>query len=753
MFTKKDILKLAQKVYTEAGGKECILQRIRNYKTVSKPENSVNNYYYLYRDVYEYSDLDATLGQAALFLGMEGEEALISGCNYIEILTTLAENEFLTEYSLCDPSFDGYTMAMYIHSWLQVKDHKYFAKICTKNQREIIENWFYIRGKNMWRDRDKKLWVSFRPYCNQEIGVGIDVLTSEVIRDRDPELADRLLLLADERLMGWEEKKGNPDDTLYYNPVFVMSLYFYSVYRKRLDLLKHPNCKATFESVYQQQPANGMTTNYNWTQCSSQPMMMAMGAYLFRDGRYKWLASRMIEERISMRNVRQRYAMHDVSEEDIRRLEDEADQGDLAGLVKEEISRTKQNCYDHVWEGLTDTVFHLWYFWDDSLQEKEPEGKSCLLKKTAGNGRWSYDAEPILPEKIVFRDGWKDDDLFVLINLWGERNSPQSPITAHRYPASNEITSLVFGEPFVVQDNNQTQRDRSISRSQTNGFNVYRNKRWLNPLHDSIGTENVFPETRWMTNAQLQFFHTFDLVDGAKSTLFQYYGWISERTTLLCKEKYFVVFDQAVGAVCDTAGVRWHLQGKEIIASDYSLVLKLLDRKMNVLFPHEDGWYCMEKKKNTNIIPVYQHHADIDLDFIGRGDRLGFVTVFAPEKAGRDYSATVLRVSSYGSKAYPEAMGIAIDNDIIGTRLSIFRADYDYGKIRTDAQAFLMRQEAEGISLTIFRGSLVRLPGIYGTDVKMAEELNSHTEEVIWYKEMLYIRFDSEVSGSIKIIY
>lgn len=753
MYTKSDILEIAGRIYEEAGKKERMIERIQNYKLVPKPVEDVNNYYYLDKDVYEYNDLNATLGQAAIFLGSDGESAIEAGKNYVEIVHELADIGFLIEYVLCDFSFDAYLMSLYIHSWLLMKENKDFSKICTDKQLETIENWFYDRGKRMWEDRDKNLWVSFRPYDNQDIGVGICALTAAVVKEKDPVLAKNLEDLSDKRVMGWAEKNGNPDDTLFYNPAYVLSLYFYSVYRQKEDLFKLDNCRTTFETMLQLQSGTGMTTNYNWTQYASAPMMMTLGAYLLKDSRYKWMAEKMLQERLEKRLDRQRYAIRNITDETLENEFPKPGNDLIRGLVKTEIEMTKQNRYDHIWEGLMDTVFHLWLFWDDELEATEPTEGSLLLKKTAGNGRWGYEPEPILPEKAVLRDGWGDDNFFVLMNLWGQRNSPNSPVTAHRYPGANELTSLIFGEPFVVPNNNQTTRDVGLRRQHINAFNILRNEQWVNPIFQQRLTDNDLPQTRFMANSKLQFFKEGSLADGVKSTLFNYFGWTNERTVLLCKDRYVVVFDHAEGAISETVGVCWHLQGEMTISSPSvynSMRLRLMDKVMNVFFPHREDWYSVELKRNTHNVPIYQHHAEWELNLIGTGNRMGFITVFDPEKNGNQQLATLVTVKAYGNEAHPEGLGVRIGNDLIGSRMSLYQAEYDYEDIKTDAEAFLLRKEENKLEVEIFNGCLVRLPLSAYTKVEMNEKLEAKAK-VYLHEDVLYIRFDDLSSGNITI--
>lgn len=53
-----------------------------------------------------------------------------------------------------------------------------------------------------------------------------------------------------------------PIDTLSYTPVWARAIYLYAIHRGRPDWLANPNCRATFESFLQQQPASGPATLY-----------------------------------------------------------------------------------------------------------------------------------------------------------------------------------------------------------------------------------------------------------------------------------------------------------------------------------------------------------------------------------------------------------------------------------------------------------------------------------------------------------
>jgi hypothetical protein len=211
IYSRADIEALAERLYKEVGGKKRLLERIRNFRAVPESSGFIHNYYYVHKDVFDYADLDALLGQGALFLSGKKE----AGKDYVELLCCLADTGYLIDYCFCDRAFDGHVLALLAHSWILVKENPAFLSVCGGGEKEKIEDWFYARARLMWRDRDGPAWETYRPYDNQEIGIGVCTVLAELFKDRDPVLVENLHQLSDARLVGWEKKNGNPDDTLF----------------------------------------------------------------------------------------------------------------------------------------------------------------------------------------------------------------------------------------------------------------------------------------------------------------------------------------------------------------------------------------------------------------------------------------------------------------------------------------------------------------------------------------------------------
>jgi hypothetical protein len=736
-FKRDDIVKLAEDEYVKAGGKEAIIEKIERYKITPVIEDVIHNFYYVYQGVYDYGDLDITLSLAMLYMAYEGRDigkAIEYGCDYRDIMLKLAEIKYVIDYTFCDKAFDGYPFTLLVHAWLHVKKTPNFNKIIDEGQCEAIESWIYERAKLMYQDRDDKLWASFRPYDNQEIGIGACIVLSEFLREIDPELSGKFVEFCDSRIIGWTKKNGNPDDTLFYTPIWVKSMFFYSIYRPKPELLKSDNCKATFEGYLQQQPGNGLGTTYNWMYSYSYAEMMTLGAYLFKDGRYKWMANRLLAERLEERNQRCLHPISKITHEALSYLPEEE-----KGVVKTEMERIDR--YDHVWEGLADNLFHLWLYWNDSLEPVMPQEGSMLLEKSAGNGRWPHNPEPSLPDKIVFRQGWKDDDMFVLLNLWGGQNSPGDDTVSHRYPASNEIITLVYGEPFLVQNTDVVTRDSKILREELNAFNIKKDGKWANSLKETY-------------NSFIRSFKTLSLADTAKTVLPEYFGWTNERTCMMMKNRngYFVVFDYSGGPEAEEGGVRWHLQGRLLDSDKYSMKLRLRDKELLVSYPHNEEWYKAVIEPNHRPIPVYQHNADWDLDLLAHGQRMGFTTVFHP-LTGETPDIRCIDVTRHGKAVYPMALGVRIATgtvvDIIGTRSYLYRDEYTYDTIKTDAEVFIYRKENERGTLEFVNARLVAVKGVSSiARIKLSGSVIG-SSQCRFDKDFLTIRFEQPVTGSI----
>lgn len=697
-YGRKDIVNIAERVYSESGNKAGIIQSIKNYDIVPKPENIITNFYYISKNVFDYNHLNGFLSLAVMFLDAaeknNEEKVLRYGNDYKEIILQLAETNLLIDHHFCDKAFDGYKIALIAHSWLYVRESGYFATVFTATETKIVEDWIYKRAKLMYEHKDDGVYETFRPYDNQEIVIGVLSILARVLQEKDPELSKGFHEIIDQRLVGWDLKLENPDDTLFYTPILIANLYFYALYRPNPNMLGYENLKKTFESFLQKTAPDGQVPLYNWMFAHSYADVMALGAKLYNDGRFQWMANKILHERIESRPRRYEYSVSKVDENRLEAL-------DAAEKAVIETEIEKKDNYDHVWEGLASNLFHMWLFWDDNITPVQPTTGSVLLEKSAGDNSWPLESGPIIPEKIVFRDGWNDDDLQVILNLWGGQNHSISDKNYHRYPATNEILIMNYEEPFVVQATNIMSRDVNVKREELNAFNIKRNNEWINEHEKTY-------------NAQINFFETLDLADLSKTKLHEYFGWENERTCLLVKNDYFVVFDYCHGAQKDDIGVLWHLKGEVVEQAKDQLQLQLFDKKLSIHYPHEESWYAVETKDNATVNPVYQRHADLDLTLMADDTQeKGFITVFAPDK-GEKFSVRVADVKYFDKDAYPLAFGAVVERDcytdLIGVRNNKFSYPYIYeDDLMTDMESFILRRSAQGIKINFANGKMMQL--------------------------------------------
>ncbi|MCS7138494.1 MAG: hypothetical protein NZ873_00340 [Crenarchaeota archaeon] len=666
-YKRKDIVVIAERVYLEAGGRESIILRIKKAQEVSRRWSyaELTGWRLHKYESYDQRDTDATTALVVLHLENPNDTGLSYAADYKEIMLSLAEAKYFIDVVWCDRAFDQVGVTILAHSWMYMKKSPFFNEIFSAKEARKIIGWFHDYAKLLLRDKDSPTYLTFRPYDNQEIGVGCLTILAQVLMQDYPQLAKGLMEVADSRVYGWALRNRNPDDTLFYEPIWIKSVYFYALYRKP-EWLGNENCRQSFEDFLHQMPGNGLNTVYNWMFSHSYPDIMALGARIFKDGRYKWMANRLLQERIEERPRRSRHVFSELAS--LEYCEDYPLKYEAQSIDK----------YDHIWEGWASNVFHLWLFWDDDVLPVKPVEGSMILEKTSGGHYPDKPSKPI-PDKIVFRDGWEKDSLFAILNLRGYV-SKGGVFKAHRYAGSNEVITIVYDEPFVIEAQDFWHRDCELERWRLNAFCIREDGKWL---HEPCGET---PQ-----DAELVFFKNLHSLDVSKTVLSEYYGWINERICILAKNRFFAVLDICNSNSFGEAGVRWHLKGEYDFKRDKT-VLRLFGKRMVVYYPHA-GEYKVEAEENTETIPVYQHKPSISLSLVSKSDRMGFTTLFIPG-GDEELEAESIKVKDLnGRLAFPMALGVLLrqSGEIIGARSFQLPAVFDYGMIKTDAEAFVLK--------------------------------------------------------------
>ncbi len=605
-----------------------------------------------------------------------------------EILLKEAEEGRFTNpaHSVKSQQFDAAKRAV---SYLEVEKIK---ELFSQKEKQEMVNWFKDIVNRIFSVEwvDYLYAVAFKrapvgPYENQEIGAGALAVLAEIIEEEHPEIAKRARDFIDKHAVVWGGNFRNTDDSITYQSWWISNAFLVAKYRPMPEWSSNTNASDAFEWILKQWPPNGMALAYNDYHPANIADTMALGASLFHDRRYKWLAVKMLQQQ---------------------------DAGEDVGFP--------------FYFGLVS--------WDDSLEPVRPSvGSSYLM----GPGGLPHDPGPSMPDKIVFREGWEESSLYALLNL---RYSGW-----HKYKATNSFVNITYGRPFVVEDfiskrhtwlpaGRSLYRDKKIDRIRLNGFQVGLEGYEL-LVHDilKIGTSWAQDPPRY---AEVQYFQKTPGVEFSKTNLSKWRGWWNERISILLKDSYFAVFDKAERKKDGKVAISWHLKGSNKVERD-TIHLNQDNYQMTVYYPHHDDWYQVETEDSSEEDPPAAsiYSPDVDLYMISEGkSRVGFISLFAPERYNSSYTVEPINVEgSEGKYVYPDALGIRVDSnegrDIIG--VAFLRDAYKYGTVRTDAELFVLREESNKLIITYKNGSFFKIDSI-----KKPSELaiNAHKlkENVDW---------------------
>lgn len=552
--------------------------------------------------------------------------------------------------------------------YLEVKD------LFNQEEKEEIVDWFKDIVKRIFTVEwvDYLYALAFKreptgPYENQEIGVGALAVFAPIIEEKYPEIAQECREYIDKYAVVWGGNFRNTDDKIGYQSWWIYSAFLVAKYRPMPEWLTNRNAREAFEWILKQWPPSGMTVGYNNHHPANIADTMALGASLFSDGRYKWLALRMLQQ-LSV-------------EEDIL-LDD----------------------YAPFYFGLVS--------WDDSLELVKPSVGSTYLM---GPGEFPHDPGPLMPDKIVFREGWEDSSFYALLNL---RYSGW-----HKYKASNCFVNIIYGKPFVVEDliskrntwlpaGRSWYRDKKIDRIRLNGFQVGLEGYEL-LVYDllKIGSPWAQDPPQY---ADVEDFHQTATIDFAKTTISQWRGWMNERVSLLVKDNYFIVFDSIKRDKNGRVAVSWHLKGDHKINPE-SIELEQGGYRMNIYYPHDQNWYQIEIRDSSEKDPPagYIHDPDIDLYMISdKKSKAGFITLFASQRFENPHIVEAIDVKNSENRSiYPDALGIEVKNegrkDIIG--VAFVRNSFTYDSVKTDTELFVLREEPNNWCITYKNGSFLEV--------------------------------------------
>lgn len=544
------------------------------------------------------------------------------------------------------------------------------------------------------------------PYLNQEIGVAALSVANRIIKEEDKELYSVVDDYINKRAIGWSKNFRNPDDSIEYQSIWINNAYLLSLYNKE-RFYNDTNARNSFEWILNQLAPNNNLISYDKPNPYSMFDTMALGAYLFRDGRYKWFASQMFRK------------------------------------VQKEQNLTTPSYY-----------FGL-MFWDDDLEEEMPHVGSCFLKGTSG---FVFQPGGIENDKIVLRDGWSRDSLYTLLNLrfhgW------------HSYKATNTIVSLIYGVPFVVEDviyrefrwlpeGKKWYTDRKIDRYRTNGAQM-KLSGIGRVIFGLIGMqENWYQDLP--SFAEVKYFQAYERSSFSHSIIRNWHGWNHERIAILKNSNYIAFFDFLYGNKEREVGINWHLRGDAQVYDNY-IALRQDSYKLDFYFPHRSGWYNVEVAKSEEQYPAVSNSLSPSLDIILKNERgrdHGYISLFIPQNQ-RHGPVTVISVFRDEYPAYPQALAIRVDQqksfDIIGSRRE--SGLYNYSYLTTDAESFIFTHFDFGIDIDVNHTQDIKIPSEQKPSfVSFNQQQLVEGQDWFYRDATVVIKFHEISSGEIKIKY
>lgn len=245
------------------------------------------------------------------------------------------------------------------------------------------------------------------------------------------------------------------------------------------------------------------------------------------------------------------------------------------------------------------------------LTANSPDIGTCLLYGDSGlperNG-------PLAPDKIVFRNGWLEDDLYISLNLrftgW------------HRYKASNSISLIYAGSPLVEEQHTQESiswlpigralvRDKRIPIEQLNTLLIPRTglDAVLNSLVSIFGPYAQDPPFY----AKVQKFETSESYDYSLTQIEDWNGWTFDRSIHFFKDGPAFIIDNATSKKDQSAKISWHF------TPDYQLNQNKLEMPGGdvtfLLVGQEEGSITQVRKENELLVE-YESPQNGDLNLL-----------------------------------------------------------------------------------------------------------------------------------------
>jgi len=467
--------------------------------------------------------------------------------------------------------FTQYQAALRVYYYSRMREA--FPELFSSSENHEVREWFEAINQRThtveWVDWMYALALNKKPegpYENQEIGAGLlALLETEHLGDPKLSVNNRAYLAENPR--GWVARFRNSDDAAVYQPEWINNAFFQSLYRREVNI---DNLTLSFKWLSLLAIPDGAPLRYNHIGSAVLGDTLYQGAGLLEDKNALWVAGRSVDYLLSKGGYLQ--ARPNVE--------------------------TPQK-----------------------FNGSSPGWGSCLLY---GDSGLPNQVGPLAPDKVVFRDGWAEDSVYMLINLrftgW------------HRYKATNSITLIYQGGPLVAE-NTKTQpfrwlptgrslfRDKRIPRENLNGLLIEKTglSAVLNNL-TGIGSS-------WAQDppfyTKVEKFETSPEVDISHTILENWHDWEHDRIIHFHHDGPIVVVDKARGPKDQRAAISWHVIGRNL-SNDHRIQLT------GGVYPAEMLMITNESEKaQLNIKKHADEGENLEVQYlIETSGRLSLITIF-----------------------------------------------------------------------------------------------------------------------------
>ena len=395
-------------------------------------------------------------------------------------------------------------------------------------------------------------------YLNQDIGAGLYALLNQ-LPATDTSWQDENAVFLNEHPRGWEQGFRVTDDALTYQPVWITNSYFQALLANQTI---NDNTIRSFDWILAQALPDADLQTYNFPSQTTLAPISLFGSVYLHDPNLLWLANRSIETIGENYN----YAVQVGSEMKI----------------------------------------------DEALTTEVPQIGSCLLY---GNSGLPEQTGPLAPDKVVLRNGWERDDLYIMLNLrfsgW------------HRYKASNAISLIYAGAPLVEEQYTQEAipwlptgralvRDKRIQIEQLNTLLIKRVglDAVLNTLNSWFGSYSQDPPYY----ADVEAFSTSPELDYSKTSTKDWHGWDFTRELYLFQDGPAVIVDKAQHSGNKSANIRWHLSAdfEEVGSNRYDSSQK----NASLILLGQDAGQISSKPSDELLVVDYQSPESGQLELV-----------------------------------------------------------------------------------------------------------------------------------------